>query len=147
MTWKKVQGTWNIWHVKSHFVLLAATKLLYKCYCPSVCLSRHFHYVPVIVSSWNFVELLPLTKVMSVQKVNGQGTGVKNLPQFGCFHTITLVWIHRWLHSGAQTLKWHKRSMEEVPYCFWRSSVKFQGHTGVTGWEIDLIDLSKIKTF
>ena len=25
-------------------------------------------------------------------------------------------------------------SIEEVPYCFWRSSVKFQGHTG---WKID----------
>ena len=25
-------------------------------------------------------------------------------------------------------------SIEEVPYCFWRSSVKYQGHTG---WKID----------
>ena len=36
---------------------------------PSVCLSHLFHWVPVIVSSWNFQELLPLTKVMSMQKV------------------------------------------------------------------------------
>ena len=28
-------------------------------------------------------------------------------------------------------------SIEEVPYCFWRSSVKFQGHTG---WKIDDLD-------
>ena len=36
---------------------------------PSVCLSHLFHYVPVIVSSRNFQELLPMTEVMSMQKV------------------------------------------------------------------------------
>ena len=45
--------------------------------CPSVCLSvwlsHFFHYVPVIVSSWNFEELLPLTKVMSMQEVKVRG--------------------------------------------------------------------------
>ena len=44
---------------------------------PSVCLSVRllhlFHHVPLIVSSRNFQELLPLTKVMSMQKVKGQG--------------------------------------------------------------------------
>ena len=39
----------------------------------SVCLSHLFHYVPVIASSWNFQELLPLTKVTSMQKVNVRG--------------------------------------------------------------------------
>ena len=28
-------------------------------------------------------------------------------------------------------------SIEEVPYCFWRSSVKFQGHTALKIGEID----------
>ena len=37
--------------------------------CPSVCLSHLFHNVPLIVSSWNLQELLPLTEVMSMQKV------------------------------------------------------------------------------
>ena len=32
-----------------------------------------FHYVPVSVSSWNFQELLPLTKMMSMQKVKVRG--------------------------------------------------------------------------
>ena len=32
-----------------------------------------FHYVPVIVSSWNFQELLPSTNVMSMQKVKVRG--------------------------------------------------------------------------
>ena len=41
--------------------------------CLSVCLSHLFDYVPFIVSSWNFQELLPLTKVMSMQEVKVRG--------------------------------------------------------------------------
>ena len=43
--------------------------------CPSVCLSHLFDYVPIIVSSQNVQELLPMTEVISMQKVkvNGQG--------------------------------------------------------------------------
>ena len=39
--------------------------------------ARHtfFHYVPIIVSSWNFQELLPMTEVMSMQKVKVKGQG------------------------------------------------------------------------
>ena len=37
-----------------------------------VCLSHLFHNVPLIVSSWNCQELLPLTKVMSMQEGQGQ---------------------------------------------------------------------------
>ena len=40
---------------------------------PSVCLSHLFDYVPIIVSSWNFRELLPVTKVTSMQKVKVRG--------------------------------------------------------------------------
>ena len=41
--------------------------------CPSVRLSHIFHHVPIIVSSWNFQELLPWSKVMSMQKVKVRG--------------------------------------------------------------------------
>ena len=45
--------------------------------CMSVCLSVHlshlFDYVPIIVSSWNFQELLPVTEVTSMQKVKVRG--------------------------------------------------------------------------
>ena len=53
--------------------------------CPSVCLSvcpsvrlsvrlsHLFDYVPIIVSSLNFQELLPMTKVRSMQKVKVRG--------------------------------------------------------------------------
>ena len=43
--------------------------------CPSVCLSHLFDYVPIIVSSWNFQELLSMTEVMSMQKVKVKGQG------------------------------------------------------------------------
>ena len=60
-------------------VLLAATKQLYKWYFPSVCPSvRPSHllnYVPIIGSSWNFQELLPVTEVTSMQKVKVKGQG------------------------------------------------------------------------
>ena len=56
---------------------LAATKQLYKWYFPSVrpsvCPSHLFDYVPIIVSSWNFQELLPVTEVTSMQKVKVRG--------------------------------------------------------------------------
>ena len=62
---------------KTSYQFLAATKQLNERYflsvcpsvCPSVCLSHLFDYVPIIVSSWNFQELLPMTKVTSIQKV------------------------------------------------------------------------------
>ena len=50
-------------------VFLAATKQLYKWYFLSVCLSHLFDYVSIIISSWNFQELLPMTKLRSLQKV------------------------------------------------------------------------------
>ena len=39
---------------------------------PFVHLSHLFHYVPIIVSSWNF-QLLPMTEVRSMQKVKIRG--------------------------------------------------------------------------
>ena len=39
----------------------------------SVCLWHLFHYVPIIVSSRNFQEFLPMTEVMSMQKVEVRG--------------------------------------------------------------------------
>ena len=41
--------------------------------CPSVCPSHLFDYVPIIVSSWNFQDLSPRTRVTSMQKVKVRG--------------------------------------------------------------------------
>ena len=68
--------------IKNLYVLfLAATKQLYEWYFlsvrlsvrPSVCPSHLFDYVPIIVSSWNFQELSPRTRVTSMQKVKVRG--------------------------------------------------------------------------
>ena len=52
-----------------------STHLVFSCTSvrPSVCLWHLYHHVPVILSSRNFQELLPLTKVMSMQKVKVRG--------------------------------------------------------------------------
>ena len=79
--------------------------------CPSIRLSHLFHNVPVIVSSWNFQELLPLTKVISLQKVKFRDQSSRSqmskqiLPQFGHSWTVIPVWIHRWLWSDALSLQ------------------------------------------
>ena len=69
----------HIWIIMK--LLLAATKQLSDWFSPSVCpsvrpsvcLSHLFHHVPIIVSSWNFQELLPWSEVMSMQKVKVRG--------------------------------------------------------------------------
>ena len=38
-----------------------------------LCLSHPFHYVPIMVSSWNFQEWLPMTEVMFMQKIKVRG--------------------------------------------------------------------------
>ena len=58
--------------------------------------------------------------------------GSKNR-QIGGFRTVTQVWIHQWLHMMHKA--WS--GIKEVPYCFSRSSVKFQGHTAQ---KIDKLD-------
>ena len=72
----------------------------------SVRSSHLFDNVPVILSSWNFQELLPLTDVMSVQKakVRGQRSVTENKTPLSCFRTVTPVWIHIWWWNDAQSL-------------------------------------------
>ena len=54
----------------------------------------------------------------------GQKTSI--LTHIGRFQTVTPIRIHHWLWNDAPSLS----SIEEVPYSFSRSSIKFQGHTG-----------------
>ena len=79
--------------------------------CLSVCLSVRplhlFDNVPgIIVSSWNFQELLSSTDVMSMQKVKVRSkvkvTDV--MTSFSRLGTVTPVWIHQWLRNAAQNL-------------------------------------------
>ena len=70
----------------------------------SVRLSHLFHYVPIIVSSWNFQELSPMTGVGPMQKVKVKGQGHRYL-QFEFTYDDEMM--HKaWCCLG------------EVPYCF-----------------------------
>ena len=104
--------------------------------CPSVCLSHLFHHVPIIVSSWNFQELLPWSKVMSMQKVKVKGQrsrsqrSTPNLAVSGLYLQFEYTNSYEMMHKAWSSVK-------EVPYCFSRSSVKFQGHMALKIVEFD----------
>ena len=120
---------------------LAATKQLYKWYfpsvCPSVCPSVHlshlFDYVPIIVSSWNFQELLPMTKVRSMQKVKVRGQRSRSQPNF----TVSGLKLQFEFTYDDEMMLIAWCCLEEVPYCFSRSFVWFQGHTALKTVEFD----------
>ena len=66
--------------------------------CPSVrlsvCRSHLFDYVPIIVSSWNFQELLLMADVRTMQTVKVKGLGHRGHDPTFRFRTVTPVWIH-----------------------------------------------------
>ena len=86
---------------------LAALQMVFSV-CPSVRLSVRssvrpshlFDYVPIIVSSWNFQELLPVTEVTSMQevKVKGQGHRGHNptLPFPDCNSSLNSLMMMKW---------------------------------------------------
>ena len=104
--------------------------------CPSVRLSHLFDYVPIIVSSWNFQELLPMTKVRSMQKVKVRDQRSRsqrsqpNLTVSGLQLQFEFTYDDEMMH-----IAWF--CLEEVPYCFSRASVKLQGHTDLKIVELD----------
>ena len=55
------------------------------------------------------------------------GTKITDYDPNWVFRTVTQVWIHRWFWNYGIKAS-HK--IEEVSYCFSRSSIKFQCHTG-----------------
>ena len=146
--------------------------------CLSVCLWHLFDYVPIIVSSWNFRELLPMTEVTSMQKVKvwgqrsrfpdrnfslnshmmmkwctqldvakrypivfqGHASNFKvtrlnksTLTQIRRFHTVTPVWVFT---NGYEIVHRAWSSIEQMPYCF-------QGH--LSNFKVTL--LKKIVDF
>ena len=78
--------------------------------------SLYHHEIFMIYYQWQ--KWCPCKRSRSEVKV----TEIKT--QFSCFRTITPVWIYIWWWNDA-----HRCCLEEVPYCFSRSSIKFQGHT------------------
>ena len=103
---------------------------------PSVCPSHLFHHVPIIILSWTFQELLPWSEVMSMQKVKVKGQrsrsqrSTPNLAVSGLLLQFEFTYGNEIMHTAGS-------SIEEVPCCFSRSSVKFQGHTALKIVEFD----------
>ena len=82
---------------------------------------------------WNDAQSLMLLRrgallffrvIRQILRSHGEKTSI--LTQIWRFRTVTPVWINPWLKIMLKA--WS--SIEEVPYCFSRSSVKFQGQTG-----------------
>ena len=98
----------------------------------SVRLLHLFDNVPVIVPSWNFQELLPLTDVLAMQKVRGQRSEVKvtDVHEKGQRSKVKVkLWLQFEFTYGDEMMHKAWCCLEEVPYRFSRSSIKFQGHT------------------
>ena len=102
----------------------------------SVCPSHLFDYVPIIVSSWNFQELLPMTKLRSMQKVKVRGQRSRSQrSQHNLTVSRLLLQFEFTYDDEMMHIAWC--CLEEVPYCFSRSSIKFQGHTALKIVEFD----------
>ena len=84
---------------------------------------RLVHYVPIMLSSWNFQEWLPMTEVMSMHKVKGRGQKSRlqrSKPNLGIFGP----WFHICWWNDAQCLMLLSRGALLIS----RSSIKFQDH-------------------
>ena len=103
---------------------------------PSVRPSHLFDYVPIIVSSWNFQELLPMTKVMSMQKVKVRGQRSRS-QRSQLNLTVSGLWLQFEFTYDDEMIHIAWCCLGEVSYCFSRSSVKFQGHTALIIIEFD----------
>ena len=83
----------------------------------SVCPSHLFDYVTITASSWNFQEVLPMTKVMSMQKdkVRGQRSRSSrswpHLTVSGPYLQFEFTYCDEMMHTAWCCLA-------EVPYCF-----------------------------
>ena len=103
---------------------------------PSVRLSHLFDHVPIILSSWNFQDLLPVTKVRSMQKVKVRGQRSRSQRSRPNLTVSGLSLQFEFTYDDEMVdIAWC--CLGEVPYCFSRSSVKFQGHTALKIVEFD----------
>ena len=113
---------------------LAATKQLYEWFspsiCPSVCPSVFHTFLTMFPLYYheNFQELLPMTTVMSMQKVKVRGQRSRtqrskpNLAVSGPYLQFDFTYDDEMIHKAWCCLG-------EVPCWFLRSSVKFEGHS------------------
>ena len=130
------------YHRRGALLFLAATKQLYKWYFPSVRLSVCLSVTPFWLCSHHPIIMKFSGVITNDQsKVHAKGQGQRSkvkvtevTTQLNRFRTVTPVWIHIWWWNDSYSLV----LLKEVPYCFSRSSVKFQGHTALKIVECDL---------
>ena len=104
----------------------------------SACLSHFYHYVSLILSPWNFRDLLPLTKVMSIHKVKVRGQRSKSQRSKIFFFAIWKQFQFQFA-DGYEMKRIAVMSMKDVPYCFSMASVKFQSWSHGLKIDLDLI--------
>ena len=133
----------QIWFFQIGWTLfLAVTKQLYEWYFlsvhPSVCLS----VTPFWLCSLHRI-IIKFSGVITTDQgnVHAKGQGQRSkvevtevTTQLSRFRTVTPVWIHIWWWNDIY-IAWC--CLGEVPYCFSRSSLKFQGHTALKIVEFD----------
>ena len=105
--------------------------------------SHLFDYVPIIVSSWNFQELLPMTKVKSMQKVKVRGQRSRS-QRLWPHLAVSGPLLQFEFTNGDETMHKALCCLGEVPYCFSRSSVKFQG--SMAQKSLNLIQIGHFRT-
>ena len=74
------------------------------CVRPSACLSHLFAYVPIIASSLNLQELLPMTGDVNAEVKRSKVKITEVNTQLSRFRIVTPVWIHIWWWNDAQSL-------------------------------------------
>ena len=131
--WQEIMRC-HIFNVLGNYIFslfLAATKQLYEWFSPSVCLS----VTPFWLCSYHRIIRTfsgVITNNRSDVHTKGQGERSKVKvtevnTQISRFRTITPVWFHIWWWNEMMHRAWC--CLGEVPYCFSRSSIRFQGHT------------------
>ena len=108
--------------------------------CLSVRLSVRHTFLTMFPSSYHhdiFMTVITTDQGNVHAKGQGQRSKVKVTEvttQLSRFRTITPVWIHIWWWNDI-CIAWC--CLGEVPYCFPRLSVKFEGHTALKIVEFD----------
>ena len=121
----------------THFSCNQAALWMVQSVCPSVCLPVRHTFYAMFPSSYHY-EILKIYYLWqkwcwckrSRSEVKGQGHRSQNklCPNLGVSRPS---WILQFEFSNSYEMMHNAwTGIEEVPYCFSRSSVKFQGHTG-----------------
>ena len=138
-------GLWLVGHAKIYFgkirikihQFLAATKQLYKWYCPSVRLSVTPFWLCShhrIIMKFSGVITNDQRKVHAGQGQRSKVKVTEVTTQLNRFRTVTPVWIHIWWWNDAYSLMLLRRGA----LLFFKVIRQFQGHTALKIVEFDL---------